>query len=88
MVWIGLISYPLYLWHWPILAFLRITGVFKSELEIGLCAIGAAFVLSWLTYRFIERPFRSPRSRRCRDAAATGACRQPESSRRWGWWPA
>ncbi|MEO6746289.1 MAG: acyltransferase family protein, partial [Caldimonas sp.] len=59
MVWIGLISYPLYLWHWPILAFLRITAVFKSELAIGLCAIGASFVLSWLTYRFIERPFRA-----------------------------
>ena len=61
MVWIGLISYPLYLWHWPILAFLRITGALKSPLEIGLCAIGAALVLSWLTYRFVERPFRSQR---------------------------
>jgi peptidoglycan/LPS O-acetylase OafA/YrhL len=61
MVWIGLISYPLYLWHWPILAFLRITGVLKSPLEIGVCAIGVAFVLSWLTYRFVERPFRSQR---------------------------
>ena len=61
MVWIGLISYPLYLWHWPILAFLRITGALKSPLDIGLCAIGAAFVLSWLTYRFVERPFRSQR---------------------------
>ncbi|HWH81941.1 MAG TPA: acyltransferase family protein [Burkholderiaceae bacterium] len=59
MVGIGLISYPLYLWHWPILAFLRITGAFKGALEIGVCAIGAAFVLSWLTYRFVERPFRS-----------------------------
>jgi peptidoglycan/LPS O-acetylase OafA/YrhL len=59
MVWIGLISYPLYLWHWPILAFLRITAVFKSDLAIGLCAIGASFVLAWLTYRFIERPFRA-----------------------------
>jgi hypothetical protein len=62
MVWIGLISYPLYLWHWPILAFLRITGALKSPLDFGLCAIGAAFVLSWLTYRFVERPFRSRRT--------------------------
>ena len=61
MVWVGLISYPLYLWHWPILAFLRITGALKSPLEIGVCAISAAFALSWLTYRLVERPFRSVR---------------------------
>jgi peptidoglycan/LPS O-acetylase OafA/YrhL len=62
MVWIGLISYPLYLWHWPILAFLRIAGVFEGAVETGLCAIGASFVLAWLTYRLVERPFRSDRS--------------------------
>jgi peptidoglycan/LPS O-acetylase OafA/YrhL len=77
MVWIGLISYPLYLWHWPILAFLRITAVFKSELAIGLCAIGASFVLSWLTYRFIERPFRAVHP------AQTAQPRRAASTRAW-----
>jgi peptidoglycan/LPS O-acetylase OafA/YrhL len=59
MVAIGLVSYPLYLWHWPLLVFLRMSGVLKSELDVGLVAVGGAFVLSWLTYRLIEKPFRS-----------------------------
>jgi peptidoglycan/LPS O-acetylase OafA/YrhL len=59
MVRVGLISYPLYLWHWPLLVFLRLSGALKSDLEVGAVAVGAAFVLSWLTYRVIERPFRS-----------------------------
>ena len=70
MVWIGLISYPLYLWHWPILAFLRIAGVFESALGTALCAIGASFVLAWLTYRLIERPFRGDRPASPRTAVA------------------
>jgi len=57
MVWIGLISYPLYLWHWPLLSFLMIQEGEPSRVErIG--AVFIAIVLSWLTYRFIEKPFR------------------------------
>lgn len=57
MVWIGLISYPLYLWHWPLLSFLMIQEGEPSRVErIG--AVFIAVVLSWLTYRFIEKPFR------------------------------
>jgi peptidoglycan/LPS O-acetylase OafA/YrhL len=59
MVAIGLVSYPLYLWHWPLLVFLRMSGLLKSELDVGLVAVGAALALSWLTYRVIEKPFRS-----------------------------
>lgn len=58
MVWIGLISYPLYLWHWPILSFLRVMEgqeVVQIKRVIG---VAVAFSLAWLTYRFIEMPVR------------------------------
>jgi peptidoglycan/LPS O-acetylase OafA/YrhL len=58
MVGIGLISYPLYLWHWPLLSFLRMTEVLKDPTQIGICAVAGAFALSGLTYRFVEKPLR------------------------------
>jgi peptidoglycan/LPS O-acetylase OafA/YrhL len=58
MVWIGQISYPLYLWHWPLLVFFAIIKfepltLIERELIVLLSAL-----LAWATYRFIERPFR------------------------------
>lgn len=58
-VWIGKISYPLYLWHWILLVYLRILEpdlFIKAKFRI--VALALAIVLSWLTYRFIERPLR------------------------------
>ncbi len=60
LVHIGLISYPFYLWHWPLLVFARIIRFHKEPtviMSIGL--IVAAGVLAHLTYKFIERPLRS-----------------------------
>jgi hypothetical protein len=58
VVWVGLISYPLYLWHWPALVFARlIVAGTPPELVRGLI-IAASVLLSWLTYRVIERPAR------------------------------
>jgi len=57
MVWIGLISYPLYLWHWPILSYLRIAEGDPSRIE-RLLGVVAAMSLSWLSYRLIEQFFR------------------------------
>lgn len=60
LVWIGLISYSLYLWHWPILAFLRIGGAQASlPLTVGLIAVAVSVLIAWVSYRFIERPFRA-----------------------------
>ena len=63
MVFVGLISYPLYLWHWPLLSFQRIL----ADGDIGtadlLVTLALAFVLAWLTYRFVERPIRKSRRR-------------------------
>jgi len=57
MVLTGLISYSLYLWHWPIFSFLhyrRISITFMT----GTAAILLAFLLAGLTWKFIERPVR------------------------------
>lgn len=57
LVFVGLISFPLYLWHWPILSFLHIYDG-ESSLYLRIAAVFVSFVLAWLTYRFIERPLR------------------------------
>ncbi|MEM1003474.1 MAG: acyltransferase family protein, partial [Bacteroidota bacterium] len=60
MIFIGLISYPLYLWHWPILSYLNtISGAAPVSGQEKLLAIIASFILAWATLRFIETPIRS-----------------------------
>lgn len=58
-VWFGRISFPLYLWHWPLLSFISIV---ESELmPVKSLRIGAVIVslgLAWLTTRYIEKPMR------------------------------
>ena len=58
MVGIGLISYPLYLWHWPILGFTKL--LFGGEINYLTSFIGLiiALLLSILTYLFVEKPLR------------------------------
>lgn len=58
VVWVGLVSYPLYLWHWPLLAFqnLLIDGPVPGSLR-GM-ALAMAFVLAAGTYYVVERPIR------------------------------
>lgn len=58
-VGIGLISYPLYLWHWPLLSFASIVN-FNEALPgaVRLALVMASIALAWLTYRFIEQPVR------------------------------
>ena len=62
-VWFGLISFPLYLWHWPLLAFARIIQGEVPAREIRIAAVFIAIVLAWMTYRFLERPLRNNKSR-------------------------
>ncbi|HQR06342.1 MAG TPA: acyltransferase family protein [Gemmatales bacterium] len=58
-VYVGLRSYSLYLWHWPLLALLRAmhSGA-EPDLFSRLQALAASFALAELSYRFIEQPFR------------------------------
>ena len=59
LVWFGLISYPLYLWHWPLLTFARILdGGRQPSSAVRICMVLLAILLAWLTYRFIEKPIR------------------------------
>lgn len=57
-VWFGLISFPLYLWHWPILSFIRIVESEVPSHNIRIGAIFLSIVLAWLTYKLVERPLR------------------------------
>ena len=46
MVWVGLISYPLYLWHWPLLSFGRIALGDVPGVTYRVCAIAVAIGLA------------------------------------------
>ena len=57
-VWFGLISYPLYLWHWPILSFLQIVEGEMPHRDARIIAVFLAIILAWFTYKFFETPIR------------------------------
>lgn len=71
MVSIGLVSYPLYLWHWPLLAFVR--GVQMEPLSAGMvwATVAASVILAYLTYWLIEKPLRFSAWRRKKVATKT-----------------
>ncbi|MEI7824471.1 MAG: acyltransferase family protein [Chlorobiaceae bacterium] len=58
LVFIGLISYSLYLWHWPIVAFYRYVLFRQITFFDSLGIIVASFVMAFISWRFIEQPFR------------------------------
>ncbi len=59
VVYIGLLSYPLYLWHWPLLSFLKITEAGMPTTGLKVKAVLWSFALASFTYHAIERPIRS-----------------------------
>lgn len=59
MVGLGLISYPLYLWHWVLLTFARIIESGEVSVTYRLFILVISIVLSVLTYYFIEKPIQS-----------------------------
>jgi peptidoglycan/LPS O-acetylase OafA/YrhL len=64
MVWIGLISYPLYLWHWPILSYAHIIEGQIPSASVRLFCVVGAFVLAVMTYWLLEKPLRRLSSQR------------------------
>ena len=68
-LFIGLISYSLYLWHWGVLSLSRWTiGIHWWSVPLQ---IGGMLLLAWLSYRLIETPFRTPQ-RAIKPAATIG----------------
>lgn len=59
LVYIGLISYPLYLWHWPLLTFARIlNGDEEPPVTVRVTALVLSATLAWMTYEFVEKKIR------------------------------
>ena len=56
---IGLVSYPLYLWHWPLLSFAHIVLGHKPPALLKLALIALACLLALLTWRLLELPLRA-----------------------------
>lgn len=72
LVFVGLISYPLYLWHWPLLSFATILESGTPEIAVRAVAVLLSFALAWLTFRWCERPIRARRGRQAVFALAGG----------------
>lgn len=58
VVGIGLISYSVYLWHQPLLAFARLRSPGEPPLGLMLALAAASLLLGYLSWRFVEQPFR------------------------------
>jgi peptidoglycan/LPS O-acetylase OafA/YrhL len=63
-VWVGLISFPLYLWHWPLLSFARIIYSETPPFDVRVVLVVFSVVLAAFTYYLIERPIRHSSSKR------------------------
>lgn len=76
LVFVGLISYPLYLWHWPLLTYARIYFGQEPSWSARCAALALSFLLAWMTYRFVETKIRHaklPEVRRRTVAVLTAA---------------
>jgi peptidoglycan/LPS O-acetylase OafA/YrhL len=60
MIFVGKLSYPLYLWHWPVYTLMRWTVGLEGP--IAWCvAMGLSFLFAYLSYTLLERPIRAGR---------------------------
>jgi peptidoglycan/LPS O-acetylase OafA/YrhL len=66
LVWVGLISYPLYLWHWPAFVFARIVMGRNLHVVERVLITLVSIVLAYITYQFLEKPIRSSTARTSR----------------------
>ena len=59
LIFIGLISYSFYLWHHPIFSFAKILDIGQESIWIKTLIIFISILLGFITYKFIEKPFRN-----------------------------
>jgi len=71
LVIVGLLSYSLYLWHWPLLAFGRVWSLGPLSLTQRAVLLAAALVLAALSWHLVEQPFRARRAAHTSRAFAT-----------------
>lgn len=57
LVLIGLASYSMYLWHWPIFVFIKYLGI-NLDGFVRIFSLFLIFALSYFSWRFVEQPFR------------------------------
>jgi len=57
IVFLGLISYSLYLWHWPLFAYAKYMGI-EQPPTLKFALVGVAGVLAYLSWKYVEQPFR------------------------------
>lgn len=72
LVVIGLMSYSAYLWHQPLFAFARLRTIYAPTLWLMLALAAASLGLAYLSWRFVEQPFRRSKPGRWRQAAFVG----------------
>jgi len=58
LVWVGLISYSAYLWHWPMFALYRY-GYGPIGWAAGAAMLAATLLIAWASYRYVEQPARA-----------------------------
>lgn len=63
LAFVGVLSYSWYLWHWPILVFGRLFAAGSLTDSQTICAICLSFLMAFLSFEFIETPFRGDRTR-------------------------
>lgn len=73
LVAVGLISYSLYLWHWPVFVYASAISIDAMQRRESLFWIALCGVLAWLSWRFVEMPFREKRLLAGRKPVLVGA---------------
>lgn len=58
VVFVGLVSYSWYLWHWPVIVFAKYIPLYEYDETIAALCVTGSFALAVFSWRYIERPFR------------------------------
>ena len=85
LVLTGLVSYSLYLWHWPLLTFTSYLSVYEPSTLAKTAALAASYLLALLTWRFVERPFRGRNGIFTRQQLMLGAAAAISMILTFGW---